>query len=544
MQQGLVTTAPGGPTIAGPPPPSSPPGQAHPAGSVSLLWPESAGDGPPDPEHPPACFGDLLLDRVVSAVTALDVDAGLEPVFWQPLDDPDTIRFRQDIMRDLEGRPLRDAVEAFVGAMASARRHLAPPEPGAPPEETARRRLDAAAVYCEAIMALETALPRHGPRSRGLQAAGARLSAYRSSPAFRSLAADTRRLLAEAGSIRYLLRLAPGEVTVLPFRGEPDQAAGFLAAFRKFQPPDRTRGRAAPLRTASGPLDRLERRILHAVARLHPATFQALAGSAAAQGAFLDPAIVRFDREVRFYLAYLKLADRLRVMGLPFCYPEITTRREVESRDGFDLALAVARAAEGRTVVTNDLHLAGRERIAVITGPNHGGKTTLARMFGQLHYLAALGCPVPGTGARLARFDRLFTHFERQESVASLRGRLLDDLVRIRRILEQATRDSIVIVNEFAAATASTDALYLGRKLLGELSRRNLLAVWVTFLDELGGFDEKTVSLVGGVDPDDPEIRTYRFARRPADGLAFALALAEKFRVTRDWLDRRLEGRP
>lgn len=495
---------------------------------------------------PPECFRDLNIDQVVTAISYKRKDFRLAEIFYTHLDDEETILYRQEITRELEDASLRTLFDGFSTTIFNLQNTMSDIasslELGGKLHDnylTRGRVLDCADWYSSEVTKLAAELRGRVFESRGLSDFAKHIIEYADSEEFTSLGSTVKKLREEFSKIEYTMLIRGNTIGIAKYDGQADQAQDLLKTFEKFRQGEvNTYKRALP--ETPGNLT-IEIALLDMIAGLFHDTFHELDKFCKLRIDFVDGAIARFSREIQFYLGWFENVEETRKHGLQFCYPKITRDKDhVYAYDCYDLALA--KSAEAKTIA-NDFKLDTPERMLIITGPNQGGKTTFARSFAQAHYFASLGLSVPAREASLSMFDKILTHFGREEDVTQQVGQLRDDLQRLKLLLDQATGDSIIIVNEIFASTTLSDALLLGGYMMDTFTRLGAVVLCVTFLDELAQHGPDTVSMVGKINVEDPTIRTYKILRKNPDGLAYAEHIANKYGLSYERLSERITTR-
>jgi len=485
----------------------------------------------------PDALHDLALDEIFDRLASTR-HPGRRSLFETPLGSEDAVRYRQDVFRDLQRQPVREAATRCATSLTTARRLLTTARSVRRRHERDLWHLHGVLEYARAVDRLEPDLRAAGASSLGMRRIMGHAARLTSSSSFVELRRRSEAVAERLGAVTVSLVARDGRVSV----GRFDDEADLLADARRLLGRLVEGGVEKTSEQGAPPMgDWVQSEVLERAARLFPEVVADLATLAADFADPLDPVLDAMADDLSFYLSYLDLLAPLREAGLPICFPEVSSSStELDVGDTYDLALGVRLVADGVPVVLNDVSLHGRERLLVISGPNQGGKTTMCRTFGQLHHLAAIGCPVPGTRARVHLADRILTQFDRDESEDSIEGRLGEDVRRMHRLTQQATARSVVVLNEMFSSTTLDDARFLTTELLARLRTIGVLVACVSFIDEISRFDAATVSMVATIEPGPAATRTFHLVRGPSDGRAYARTLALRYGLTADQLRERI----
>jgi DNA mismatch repair protein MutS2 len=167
---------------------------------------------------------------------------------------------------------------------------------------------------------------------------------------------------------------------------------------------------------------------------------------------------------------------------------------------------------EGRAVVPMTLTLGGEERVLVISGPNTGGKTVALKTTGIAALSAQSGIPVAAQRAVLPFFDRVLVDIGDEQSIAADLSTFSAHMLNLKAMLEAATAESLVLVDEMGTGTAPEEGAALAVALLDEFRATNCIVLATTHHDRLKTYASTTPGVVNAaVEFDDVNLRpTYR----------------------------------
>jgi DNA mismatch repair protein MutS len=111
--------------------------------------------------------------------------------------------------------------------------------------------------------------------------------------------------------------------------------------------------------------------------------------------------------------------------------------------------------------IPNDLTLNDTRRMLMITGPNMGGKSTYMRQNALIVLLAHIGSFVPAQSAKIGKFDKIFTRIGAQDDLSSGRSTFMVEMTEAALILQNATAQSLVLLDEIGRGTSTFDGLSL-----------------------------------------------------------------------------------
>ena len=210
-----------------------------------------------------------------------------------------------------------------------------------------------------------------------------------------------------------------------------------------------------------------------------------LVGSAVAQSA--DHVLSFFSllrAELGFYVGCLNLHEQLVEKGQATCFP-VAVPAEADgafaARGLYDAALAFHL---GDRVVGNDVD-ADRKALVIITGANQGGKSTFLRSVGLAQLMVQAGMFVPAESLRAGVCSGVFTHFKREEDASMTRGKLDEELNRMSEIAEVVTPGGLLLCNESFASTNEREGSEIARQVVRAMVEADVRVFYVTHLFDL-----------------------------------------------------------
>jgi len=195
--------------------------------------------------------------------------------------------------------------------------------------------------------------------------------------------------------------------------------------------------------------------------------------------------------EVDALSAFAQLADES-----TYCRPSINTEGKIQITDGRHPV--VESIQHDGSFVPNDTYLDNEnDRFSVITGPNMAGKSTYMRQVALITLLAHMGSFVPAREADISICDRIFTRVGASDDLSAGQSTFMLEMTEVAGILKNATRDSLIILDEVGRGTSTFDGLSIAWAVTEYISSKNNIGAKTLFATHYHELSELEGTLEG-----------------------------------------------
>jgi DNA mismatch repair protein MutS2 len=481
------------------------------------------------PWQPDNFVDDLFLSELVNANLTIEINGHrfrahrgfLERVLSTPPGDLPTIRYRQAILRELDGEAsFAEASEQLLVELYRLLTLLRASRDDARLEPT-RFRFDVLAAFRSVVQQMAEGFDGATSGLQRLRDAGVTI---RESEAFSRLQAllDHHEKMATLSLEAFIG--ADGRLRHLEIRGLREARGNpyYRRPLRRWW----DRLRVIYRRYDLGSEEIVERLVMGVWQEVAPALLR----------------LVQLICHLELYTVSRAFAADARSRGLEACLPEIGTGIDLDIEALFNPLLFTLME---RPVPTN-LAMDGASAISLVTGPNSGGKTRLLQAVGIAQVLAHCGLYAPCARARMPLAAGLFASIVELDRADQSEGRLGTELVRLRTLFESVPPGSLVLLDELCSGTNPSEAIEIVDMVLRLLRQIRPHALVTThFLDFASQLQSK-----GSADGlaflqaevDDRQGATFRFIPGVAK-TSLAVGTAQRLGVTFEELERLLENR-
>ena len=489
-------------------------------------------------EKEPSFFKDLRLDVIVKALFSAKEDQYLIPYFYTKLNDKESVIYRQDVFKDFYNLDFYQNFKIYIQHILNISSIYNEASLDSESWYTRSRIAKIMDDYIKTLNEFKEFLANANIKSEALKSFLAFLSDYLNSDEFLSYVNEFKAIREEFKKIKFSILINGSDIYVSEESGDPDFSKIINKISSVFTYHE---DRKIPDEVAFPQTPHIDSSIYDKLNKIFENEFKAFDKFFKDNLKFFNLEFERIAKEFRFYFCYISFMDKIKNDELLFSIPTISDTFEEESDSSYDLALAYKYLREDKKIITNSYEIKKDEKFIIISGPNQGGKTTFTRQFGQLHYLTSLGLPVQGKINNIHLVDNIYSFFKTEENLDNLDGKLKIELEAVKKILSNATKNSLILFNEIFASTTKDDGLEIANLVLDEINKLGSFCVFVTFLNELRNRND-VVLMCSNVLKDNKEIRTYKITRAFDFDSAYPSSIQAKYGLTYEKIKRRISN--